>query len=222
MSVFKSSNRKIFLKKRDIKNLIDAARDLNSIVEGLQSRPWVDREEMGVRLKDTKEWCRFFVTYHKVISFLLLLVLVGCRATPIVPAPEVKSMIPPMASTKSLEPKLIKFIWKHPRPEAVEFYKLYYGPAPRTYTNFVVSYTTNTTFIADRNVLHYFTVTANANGGALESDWSNEVGYPDWMVPRTNVVIVTMWSTNGTDWTDLRRETNAVNGVMGLWKLRIE
>lgn len=221
MPVFKSPKRKIFRKQKDVEALISAASDLKTIVDGTGYRDWRDRQEMGWRLVDTREWCAFYVALKNIIGCLLLLILVGCRATPIVPAPAVKAMIPPMASTKSLEPKLVKFTWRHPHPETITHYKLYYGPAPRTYTNFVVAYTTNTTFMADRNVLHYFAVTANI-GDALEADYSNEVGYPEWMVPRTNVVIITMWSTNGETWTDLKRETNAVNGSMGLWKLRIE
>jgi len=115
----------------------------------------------------------------------------------------------------------IGFRWSHAHPETVDFYKLYYGDASRKYTNYVTAFTTNLVFMADRAVPHYFTVTACASNG-LESDWCNEVVYPQHLTPRSNAVLVVEYSSNGVVWIDFSKQTNAVPGVMGLWKLRIE
>lgn len=218
MSVFKSPNRKIFLKKRDIKSMVDSASDLIEIVEGVRSDRWIS-SETGMRLKDTKEWCRFFVVMNKFLPCLLLAFLVGCSVTPVTksgpPVPIRKSMVSPP------EDKLVTFFWNHPDQTNVDFYALYYGPNSRAYTNKWIALGTNLTTTVTLKTAMYYTVTANKTNG-LESDFSNELIYPRHLEPRTNVVVVTMWSTNGTDWIDLKRETNAVSGSMGLWKLRVE
>jgi hypothetical protein len=217
MSIFKSTRRKIFKKNEDVLALINAANDVSRVVEGTKVDRWVINET-GQRLSDVDEWKAFREAVLKLIAAAAMLVLAGCSA----PAPVQKSaaMIPPMASGEVVTNKLIRFGWTHPHPETVEHYKLYYGPSPRNYTNFVTATATNTTFTADLTSVHYFTVTANA--GAQESDWSNEVGYPPWLVPRTNVVLVSQWSTNMVDWQEVRRETNAINGNLGFWRLKIE
>jgi len=35
-------------------------------------------------------------------------------------------------------------------------------------------------------------------------------------------VLVSQWSTNMVDWQEVRRETNAINGNLGFWRLKIE
>lgn len=40
--------------------LIKAALELNEIVEGVRSERWVS-DKTGRRLKDTKEWCEFYL-----------------------------------------------------------------------------------------------------------------------------------------------------------------
>ncbi len=218
MSIFKSPKRKVFRKAKDVDALIHAARDLNNIVEGPLSVRWMS-EASGRRLKDAPEWCAFYVALNKLLPVLLLLVLVGCSSPP-VPAQKHFAMVPPMPAGETRTNKVIGFAWSHPHPATVEFYRLYYGPAPRSYTNFVVCLDTNTTFLADMTSPHYFTVTANATN--LESDYCNEVIFPMEIVPRTNVVLISQWSTNMIDWQDVRRETNVINGNLGFWRLRIE
>ena len=217
MSIFKSTRRKIFRKNEDVLALINAANDVSSIVECTKVDHWVVNQT-GQRLCDVGEWKTFRQAVLKLIAIAAMLVLAGCSA----PAPVQKTvaMIPPMAVGEVSTNKLIRFGWTHPHPETVEFYRLHYGSLPRIYTNFVVSTETNMTFLADLTSVHYFTVTANS--GALESDWSNEVGYPPWLIPRTNVVLISQWSTNMVDWQDIRRETNVINGNLGFWRLKVE
>lgn len=218
MSIFKSTRRKIFRKNEDVLALINAANDVSRIVEGTKVDHWVVNET-GQRLCDVEEWKTFRQAVLKLIAVAALMVLVGCSSPPVT-AQKHFAMVPPMAAGEVRTNKIIGFQWNHPHPETIEHYKLYYGPSPRHYTNFVVALSTNTTFTADLTALHYFTITANA--GAQESDWSNEVGYPPWMIPRTNAVLVSQWSTNMLDWQDVRRETNAINGNLGFWRLKIE
>jgi hypothetical protein len=218
--------------------MVDASNDLIEIIERAKSVSWIN-SETGMRLKDTKEWCRFYVTMYKFLPCLLLTLLLGCSVTPVTktvpPVPVRKSMASESGITSAQSMKIlpkfksftdsgarkVMFIWNHEHPETVDFYRLYYGAASRSYTNFALALGTNLMFEAKTNAAYYYTVTANQTNG-LESDFSNEVVFPRHLEPRTNVVIVTMWSTNGTDWIDLKCETNSINGVIGLWKLRVE
>ena len=47
----------------EIKRLIGAANELNEIVEGLRNSDW--RNQYGVRIKDTNEWCKFYTALAK-------------------------------------------------------------------------------------------------------------------------------------------------------------
>lgn len=153
---------------------------------------------------------------RNLFGTITILLLAGCSAP--VQARKCLPMIPPMAAAAAT--KEIKFQWSHPQPATVEYYKLHYGPKSGIYTNYVTSTTTNVLFQADLTSVHYFTVTAHAGGE--DSYYSNEVPYPPELQPRTNVVVVSQWSSNTVDWVEVRRDTNAVNGTMGFWRLRIE
>lgn len=48
---------------RILRRLKKQADELNNIVEGVRYRDW--RDERGMRLKDTKEWCAFYVALCK-------------------------------------------------------------------------------------------------------------------------------------------------------------
>lgn len=236
MSVFKSPKRKIFRKKKDVDDLILFSDMLITMVEDDRgSVKWFT--DRGTRFIDTNGWIIFKDCVKKLLP-LILVFLLGCSVTPVTkfvpPIPSkslasesgvtsVKSvrMIPKFKSFTESGARNVMFLWDHEHPETVDFYKLYYGFASRSYTNFAVSLSTNLMFEAKTNAAYYYAVTAHSTNG-LESDFSSELIYPRHLEPRTNVVVVTMWSTNGTDWMDLKRETNAVNGVIGLWKLRVE
>lgn len=150
----------------------------------------------------------------KKLLFLLAL-LTGCSA------PVVKG--PPPVPSKSMEKSLTKrvqFGWTYTNINDIDFFKLYYGPKSRAYTNFALALTTNLFFDAELAGKYYTVTAAKTNG--LESDYSNEIFYPKHFEPRTNVVLIIMYSTNGTDWIDFTSSTNKVPGQFGLWKLRIE
>jgi hypothetical protein len=228
MSVFKSPKRKIFRRKKDVDELIRISVNIFDTWRRTPGR--IDHHPL---------WHEFIKAAIKFLPCLLLAFLLGCSVTPVTkivpPVPVRKSMASEsgIASVRSMKilPKFksftdtgarkVMFFWNHEHPETVDFYRLYYGAASRSYTNFALALGTNLMFEAKTNAAYYYTVTANKTNG-LESDFSNELVYPRHLEPRTNVVIVTMWSTNGTDWIDLKRETNSINGVMGLWKLRVE
>lgn len=155
----------------------------------------------------------------KLFYCLLIVFLVGCTA----PAPRTTAKMPPPIPKAMVVPtdRQVMFAWNHPDPNTVDFYALYYGPHSRAYTNKWLALSTNLVTTVTLKSAMYYTVTANKTNG-LESDFSNELIYPRHLEPRTNVTIITMWSTNGVDWIDLKRETNAVPGFIGLWKLRVE
>jgi hypothetical protein len=229
MSVFKSPKRKIFRKKKDVEELIASAKCLH--------RRWYT--DASSRIEYTTQWHEFIAVLQKFLPCLLLAFLLGCSVAPVTktvpPVPVRKSMasesgitsarsmriLPKFKSFTGSETRKVMFFWNHEHPETVDFYRLYYGAASRSYTNFALALGTNLMFEVKTNAAYYYTVTANTTNG-LESDYSNELVFPRHLEPRTNVVIVTMWSTNGTDWVDLKRETNSINGAMGLWKLRVE
>jgi hypothetical protein len=228
MSVFKSPKRKIFRKKKDVEELIKASVNLVDA--------WT---KTSGRIDFQPEWYQFMKAVQKLTPCFLLAFLLGCSVTPVTktvpPVPVRKSMasesgitsaqsvriLPKFKSFTDSGARKVMFFWNHEHPETVDFYKLHWGIASRSYTNFALALGTNLMFEAKTNAAYYYTVTANQTNG-LESDFSNEVVFPRHLEPRTNVVIVTMWSTNGTDWVDLKRETNSINGAMGLWKLRVE
>jgi hypothetical protein len=66
MSVFKSPKRKIFKRQKDVDAVLRCCGDLIEIVEGVQNKRWMD--ERGFRLKDTKEWCAFYVACSTLIE----------------------------------------------------------------------------------------------------------------------------------------------------------
>lgn len=237
MAIFKSPKRKIFRKKKDVDDLILFSDMLVTMVEDDKgSVKWFT--DRGTRFIDTNGWIIFKDCLKKLLP-LFLVFLVGCSVTPVTksspPVPVRKSMdsesgitsaqsvkiLPKFKSFTDSGARKVMFFWSHEHPETVDFYKLHYGIASRSYTNFAVALGTNLMFEAKTNAAYYYTVTANQTNG-LESDFSNELIFPRHLEPRTNVVIVTMWSTNGADWIDLKRETNSINGVMGIWKLRVE
>jgi hypothetical protein len=41
-----------------------ACADLIKIVDGIRDAGWVSNPSEPVRLKDTKEWCEFYVAFH--------------------------------------------------------------------------------------------------------------------------------------------------------------
>lgn len=47
--------------------LLEAAERLVDIVEGVRSpnHPWRSKSRLGERLKDTPEWCKFYVEFNK-------------------------------------------------------------------------------------------------------------------------------------------------------------
>lgn len=147
---------------------------------------------------------------------ILLAFLMGCSATPL-PKYAVLVSKPVRSGTKSF--KEVRLGWKASPSENVSQYMMLSGFAPRTYsiTNFTVGVETNMTLVAN-TVPTYYTVVAMSSFGD-ESPWSNEVVWP---IPRTNVVLATLWSSNMVDWAEIRRETNDFQGDIGFWRLKIE
>lgn len=79
----------------------------------------------------------------------------------------------------------VTLAWDASPSTGITAYRVYYGPASRTYTNFVSVPGTQLTAVVSNLVqgaTYYFAATALA--GELESDFSNEVSYT---VPRPRI-----------------------------------
>jgi hypothetical protein len=66
MAIFKKNTKKVFIKAKEVRELIDSAEDLMEIVEGVRCQEWLSRSN-GFRLKDTPEWASFFVAVKNVL-----------------------------------------------------------------------------------------------------------------------------------------------------------
>lgn len=66
MPIFKKKPQKVFIKASEVKKLINCSEDLIEIVEGVSCQPWRSAVT-GERLKDTSEWCDFYVALKRVL-----------------------------------------------------------------------------------------------------------------------------------------------------------
>lgn len=71
----------------------------------------------------------------------------------------------------------VRFEWDHITDQSLAAYRLYHGPAPRTYTNSVLITGTNTGTLSLPMGTNYVAVTAVYFGGVagIESDYSEEL-----------------------------------------------
>lgn len=65
--IFKKKTRRVFIKAKEVRELIDSAEDLIEIVEGVRCQEWRSRNGFGDKLKDTKEWCAFYVALNNAL-----------------------------------------------------------------------------------------------------------------------------------------------------------
>lgn len=127
-----------------------------------------------------------------------------------------RAPFPPNAPSNTFR---ITLCWDKSVSQDVTSYRVYWGPASRSYTNFFEVVTNCCAFSTNIGLPKYFAVTAR-NSAGLESDYSNELRYPE--LPRTNVVIIAQKSTDLVEWIDDRRWTNSISDTNALWRLKIE
>jgi hypothetical protein len=64
--IFKKNTKKVFIKAKEVRELIDSAEDLMQIVEGVRCQEWRSAST-DMRLKDTMEWVKFYVAVKNVL-----------------------------------------------------------------------------------------------------------------------------------------------------------
>lgn len=142
----------------------------------------------------------------RCLTLSCLLIFSGCTKTS-TPQPKPMTAIPSLSMRAALMPPSptgptpmvgntfnIGLAWDHSPSPAVIGYKIYWGPAPRTYTNSITTGYTNSTTVSNLllNTFYFFTATA-FDSNRLESDWSNEVSWP----PTNKIImVVAQQSTN--------------------------
>lgn len=101
----------------------------------------------------------------------------------------------------------LSVVWDVPvGTNVIKSYRLYKGPASRTYTNTTVCTTNAATVLYVRNTAPVFLAVTAVDNQSLESDYSNEIRWP--ALPKTNLVI----TVSG------RNLSVSTNGLAGPWK----